>query len=379
LNPLISYTGDLQPNADLAEAGNAYDSPWVSIVMAASAVATSVFSTACESDEEENVKINNIASINKISADLSGTTLDVCKDNGAKDQHMLTSTFTLNRFYADYLYLALKFFTTCMSTRESQHVSCDTPVIGAIVGIVLSAVIPVKNLLGSYSVSKSQSIDYVYLIKPLTTALNCLEITVCKSGYQVAFRECEGFGPINSIIEAYGSYDHLFLIFRSSVKVILDAALGLLSNITANIRRRTVGTGANESGLQIVNQQYFSKLCLQVFGSPFQGYKRTWVHILTLIRLAIDAEPTFLAQFLRSSYASSLALQINTPSSKSQGFNCDAIIMPLARLAGSMCITPDGLNYVLSNRMVPFVIDALVEPSLCLPQGKGSSMDTMLR
>jgi hypothetical protein len=348
--------------------------------MAASAVATSVFSTACDSDEEENVKITDIASINMISADLSTTTLDACMDNRAKDQHILTSTFTtLNIFNAEYLYLALKFFTTCMSTRESQHVPCDTPVIGAIVGIVLSAVTPLKHLLSSYEVSKSRSLDYVYLIKPLTTALNCLEIIVCKSGYQVAFRECEGFGPVNSIIEAYGSYDHLFLIFRSSMRVILDAALGLLSNITANIRRRTVGTGANEFGLQIVNQPYFSKLCLQVFDSPFQLNKRTWVHFLTLIRLAIDAEPTFLAQFLRSSYASSLSLQINTLFSKSQGFNCDAIIMPLARLAGSMCITPDGLNYVLSNRMIPFVIDALVEPSLCIPQGEGLSTDTMLR
>jgi hypothetical protein len=365
----IFCTGGLQSNADLTEAVNAYDSPWVSIVMAASAVATSVFSTANDTD----------TTINEISEDFSAANLDARTDNRAKDLPMLTSTFTtLPRFYAEYLYLALKFFNTCMSTRESQHVPSDIPVIGAVVGIVLSAVGPLRTLLSCYEVSKSRWIDYVYLIKPLTTALNCLELTVCKSGYQVAFRECEGFGPVNSVIEAFGPYDHRFTTFRSSMKGILNAALGLLSNVTANIRRRTVGTGANESGLQIVNQPYFSKLCVQVFDNSFQVNKRTWVHLLTLIRLAIDAEPTFLAQFLRSSYASSLSLQINTPSSKSQGFNCDAI-MPLSRLAGSMCITPDGLNYVLSNRMIPFVIDALVEPSLCIPQGEGLSTDSMQR
>ena len=41
-----------------------------------------------------------------------------------------------------------------------------------------------------------------------------------------------------------------------------------------------------------------------------------------------------------------------------------------------MCITADGQNYVVTNRMIPFVIDALMHPSLLLPRTKGLTAET---
>ena len=41
-----------------------------------------------------------------------------------------------------------------------------------------------------------------------------------------------------------------------------------------------------------------------------------------------------------------------------------------------MCITVEGQNYVVNNRMIPFVVDALLHPSQLLPRTKGLSADT---
>jgi hypothetical protein len=59
--------------------------------------------------------------------------------------------------------------------------------------------------------------------------------------------------------------------------------------------------------------------------------------------------------------------------------NCEVLIMPLTRLAGSMCITPEGLAYVTGNTILPFVVEVLVDPSLVQPQGVGLSSDTVSR
>ena len=41
-----------------------------------------------------------------------------------------------------------------------------------------------------------------------------------------------------------------------------------------------------------------------------------------------------------------------------------------------MCITADGQNYVVNNRMIPFVIDALLHPSQLLPRTRGLAGET---
>ena len=63
-----------------------------------------------------------------------------------------------------------------------------------------------------------------------------------------------------------------------------------------------------------------------------------------LIRLATDAEPAFLAQILRSSYARGVL-----------------------RLIGSTHITPEGPAFVIANSLLPLIVDILVDSSLVIP------------
>ena len=288
----------------------------------------------------------------------------------------------LTVFYADYVCLALNLFASCMTSRDSHHIPNDTPIIGAIVGVVVCTVSPLRTALGTLNALKSAERkvkESEWLIRPLVTALNCLEVCISKIGYLVAFRECEGLGPVTDIIETFGNHAQLLPnLIGNPMKSVLDSAFALLCNIASNTRR--TASGPAESGIQVLYQQYFSKLCCQVFRSSFRDLKPTWAHLLILIRLAIDAEPAFLAQFLRSSYASVLS-EVLKKSARSVLLqsNCEVLIMPLTRLAGSMCITPEGLAYVIGNSILPFIVEVLVDPSLAQPQGVGLSSDTVSR
>ena len=158
----------------------------------------------------------------------------------------------------------------------------------------------------------------------------------------------------------------------------IDSALSLLCTISSNTRRNT--TGPTESGIQVLYQQYFSKLCCKVFRCSFKELKFMWTHLLNLIHLAIDAEPAFLAQFLHSTYAGVLT-EVLKKSSRTVLLpsNCEVLLMPLTWLASSISITPEGLSYVINNNFLPLVVQILVDPTLCHPQGDGLSSDMISR
>jgi hypothetical protein len=346
--------------------------------MSASAVATTVLDSLATSMETGLLIDDNVGGENQNPENY----LKQAGGNGVLTVQADGDADALTEFYAEYVCLSLNLFASCMTSRDSHHIPNDTPIIGAIVGVVVCTVSPLRTALSTLNALKSTSRkvkESEWLIRPLVTALNCLEICISKIGYLVAFRECEGLGPITDLIEIFGNHAQLLPnLIGNPMKSVLDSAFALLCNIASNTRR--TASGPAESGIQVLYQQYFSKLCCQVFRSSFKDLKPTWAHLLTLIRLAIDAEPAFLAQFLRSSYAAVLA-EVLKKSARSVLLqsNCEVLIMPLTRLAGSMCITPEGLAYVTGNTILPFVVEVLVDPSLVQPQGVGLSSDTVSR
>ena len=371
--------------------------------MSASAVATSVLDRLThprqknkikKSDIDINKSVDNTVIIEKKKFDVNilegksdGTSVIIAGvasggDDDEEDGDVDIDGDILTNFYAEYVCLSLNLFATCMSSRDSHNIANDTPIIGAIVGVVVCTVAPLRAALGTLDSTKTTQRkihEEEWLIRPLVTALNCLEICISKIGYLAAFRECEGLGPVTDIIEIFGNNVQLLpYLVGSSTKSVLDSAFALLCDVASNTRR--TASGPTESGIQVLYQQYFSKLCCHVFRTPFKDLKNTWSHLLVLIRLAIDAEPAFLAQFLRSAYAIVLSdvLKKGVRSSILKN-NAEILLMPFARLAGSMCITPDGLAYVIENNLLPFVVEILVDNSLVQPQGDGLSSDTVAR
>ena len=297
-------------------------------------------------------------------------------------ERTLLQSYDLTNFYSEYVCLSMSLFSTCMSIRDSQHVACDTPIVGAIVGVIVATISPLRSVLTSTDIIKTEFRrikEDRWLIRPLLSALSCLEICVAKVGYQVAFRESEGLGPITDIIEIFGiNAQILSNLVHTSMIHVLDTSFSLLCTMLSNTRRNAAGPA--ESGIQVLYQQYFSKLCCQVFKSPFKDLKVTWTHLLSLIRFAIDVEPAFLAQFLRSTYASVLS-DVLKKSSRAilLPSNCEVLLMPLTRLASSMSFTLEGQNYVVNNNFIPSVVQILVDPALTYPHGEGLSSDTISR
>jgi hypothetical protein len=305
-----------------------------------------------------------------------------------------------------YIRIALELFAACMTTREAHHIPNDTPVIGAIVSMIQCAVPTIKTILltnfdariktgtvHTATDADSKTVggidekeaavkakrEDLRLLWPVAKAFACLEMCFDQAGYHTAFRECEGLGPLMSILELYGTYAHLIPFFtRGAIKSVIEDALSLLGRNIETVRRGVLS--AADSGIQALYQQSFSKICGFVFQTTYKQNDYLWLQVLTLIKAAINTEPAFLSHFLRSSHASLLSAILKKVGDRTQLlFHNDMIVMSIARLAASMCITADGQAYVLSNRMVPFILEAVVHPSLLMPACEGVSIDTLTR
>ena len=427
---------------------NNYDSPWGSIVMSASAVANCVSDSLTDlkdrdkdkdedsrdedngkddkedvnGNESENEKRNKESGkreekekdemkpndINKVIMNDNNIHNDNDNDKVSKrDENEIElspysskmkmeldekdkESYALTNFYSEYVCLSLNLFSCCMAVREVHNVGNDTPIVGAIIGIIATAINPLRAVLTTQNNNDNNNKkrrtrilhkmrEDQWLILPLIASINCLEICVKQVGYQVAFRESEGLGPLTDIIEMFGINSHLFPnLVRNSVKCVLDSSLSLLCTISSNVRRNT--TGSVESGVQVLYQQYFSKLCCKIFLCSFKEMKLTWIHLLKLISLAIDVEPAFLAIFLHSSYANILSDILKKLSRiVLLPYNSEIILMPLTWLASSLSITPDGLSYIINNNFLPLIIQILVDPSLSHPNRDGISSDVISR
>ena len=118
-----------------------------------------------------------------------------------------------------------------------------------------------------------------------------------------------------------------------------------------------------------------------MFRSPFHNNEFLWAELLSLIKEAINAEPTYLAHFLRSAYAQAIS---DTLSNYSEWFysspsKVDFVLPHIARFTGSLCITAEGLAWVREKKLPEMIIDAILHKACYMPVSEGLSGDTVRR
>ena len=176
--------------------------------------------------------------------------------------------------------------------------------------------------------------------------MSALEVCFTRNGYNLAFRECGGLVPVTAIVESFGANADLMppsmvvtacdpgvIKLRTTVKNVLENASSLLCCVVDNARRGVVMNNT-ETGVHVLHQQCFARLCTAIFSSSYSDHHILWVKCLHLIRSAITAEPPFLAQFLQSTYIGALtkALKKNLDDPLLKSTN-DGLILPLLKLA----------------------------------------------
>ena len=186
----------------------------------------------------------------------------------------------------------------------------------------------------------------IRLLRPAAKTLSALEICFTRNGYNLAFRECGGLAPVTAIVESFGANADLMppsvvvtacdpgaIKLRTTVKNVLENASSLLCSVVDNARRGAV-LNNTETGVHVLHQQCFARLCTAIFSSSYCDHHVLWMKFLNLIRAAITAEPPFLAQFLQSTYIGALtkALKKNLDDPLLKSTN-DGLILPMLKLA----------------------------------------------
>jgi len=144
--------------------------------------------------------------------------------------------------------------------------------------------------------------------------------------------------------------------------------------------RHTVMLQGNTSdtGMLVVYETYFSDLCNKLFSSSYHKNELLWAQLVTVIKEAIDLDPSYLGHFLQSSYAATLLTAVMIPFgapfpssffAPEDSTDLDNFLVPLARLASSVSITPEGREYLTRSRIVYFILEAVFQPCCLLPSG----------
>lgn len=276
----------------------------------------------------------------------------------------------------EYIRIVLELFAICLN-RDQHNTLGDISVISSLVGLLQSSFGCIDNVLKSLDQTDVKPFD-VYsngIHRIISKTLRCLKMCYHMAGhsYQDSITECDGLSPIVNIIELFGLHGPSFLNSNIS-KIVLENCLSVLSDSMTSVRR---GISTVEIGVQVLYQPYFSKLCLNIFSNSFKDNEYLWGYLLDVIKSGINVEPSYLAQFLRSEYASVLSSLTKLEADSSPLIsNNEGIILQLSDLAVQLSITSEGIEFVKSSRLINFVVNALVHKSVLLPQSEeGLSTD----
>lgn len=151
-----------------------------------------------------------------------------------------------------FIRIGLELYALALSTRESNNVICDMPLISTIIGTIQSCESYFKGRIFDDKLSASD----VQLVLVISKSFYCLDCTIERQGYFTAFRECDGLAPVTSILKLFAlsdptsfkinDYDYPLNYYLKSV---LDTALSLLRNSIVKSRNAVMMQGSNaESG-----------------------------------------------------------------------------------------------------------------------------------
>ncbi len=287
---------------------------------------------------------------------------------------------------AKFVRIGLELFALSMTTRDAVNVVSDTPLISSIVGLVQSAIPHVERILARRQAQGEKFAASTYdthVLLVTSKALYCLELTVERAEYFAAFRESDGIAMLSRVLEVFASVnpdpDSQLTFLDAPARNVLEGALSCLF-LTIQKSRQTVILQGNTSdtGMRVVSEAFFGDLCCKLFRSPFHSHELLWAQLLTVIKEAIDLDPSYLSTFLQSNYAAMLMKLIQIPFgapfptalfAPKPSTDLESLLVPICRLATAVAITAEGRAFIAQSRLVHFVLEAIVQPSCMLPQG----------
>ena len=305
----------------------------------------------------------------------------------AEDSKVITNT-------GKFVRIGLEMFALSLTTRDPQNVVSDIPLIGTVVALLQALHANIDEYLSRqyHSLTLSALDSQVMMIA--TKALYCLECSLERGGYMVAFRESDGVATISNLLELFArSKSSLppssFASVVSSTpldldygaKCLLEGLLNLLNQSLIKSKQIVLHGGATDSGIQIIYQSFFGVFCQRVFDTVYDGNEEIWKLTLYILKEAVDIEPAFLAVFLVSP-ASAILRSLFLDKSQSvilrrHSSRMSSILLPICKFAQSACITLEGRNFIGQSKLIEFVVESLPQPTLVYPLSSGISTEKL--
>lgn len=389
---------------DMEMVGGSHETPWVSMVLAACAAASAEALNSTDTDASSESKRSSEPVTPSDSAVAAAKYAGSCDLMGWEEE--VTSTL--------YMRIALELFACCLNVHDGPVMGeirdSDSAIVSAIVGFLQSSMGNLSSVLqlldadvdaasapkteavdGSVAVAFSVDPKHKQIMWSVSKAFACLDYCFEVTRYHSSIMDCNVLSPVASVLELFTTHEAISKPYAgAAVKSVVENSLSVLSRCLIQSRGIPSPNNPGEAAMQIVRLPFFALLSRQVFSSLESDMEYLWLYMLNVTRNAIQAEPAYLAQFLRTPQAQQLKDMIrnygDSPSSergKVKGIvsptdvDEDMIILPLAQLMGSMCITVDGQTFVAESRMVPFLLAAITSERNLLPNSAGISRESI--
>lgn len=287
---------------------------------------------------------------------------------------------------ASYLRSALELLGTVLCMHDQFEFSGEGPLVGAMATVLQNSAGYCKCLLAQlktfidaddYASLDIALYDNEEFFWAITKGLACLIVSFGRPGFVASMMECDLLTYLSNILEAFSESGILSSkLIGSSLKNIPDKVLYLLSQYVAHGGRRAVPTGG-DSGIQVLQQPFFGSLCSQVLLTPVS---QLWSRIFLVTRSAISAEPTYLAQYIKTPHAEALKLALTNKSFSCDPMfseNIDKFLPNFAKLLHSICLTNDGQTFLSESNAASFILDSLINPELLMPNSTGLTVETI--
>jgi hypothetical protein len=291
--------------------------------------------------------------------------------------------------HGKFIRIALELFVLSLSTRDASHVVPDMPLVGAIIGLIQTASTHVERIL-----LRRRATGTAYAATPYDThvlliaskALYCVELILERPEYHAAFRESDGIAVLSRVLEIFATTrgggveeDKMSFADQPSRDVLERALCGLYLSMQKSRHTVIMQGNTTDTGVRVLYESYFSDLCSYTFASDFHANELLWAQLVMTIKEGIDLDPSFLSHFLQSKYAAAFkSVLVPSPTATfpsalfaaKPSTDLDCMIVPMARFVSAAAITAEGRSYVLSSRVIQFVLDAPMQPCCLLPAGR---------
>ena len=255
-----------------------------------------------------------------------------------------------------YVRIGMELYITSLSTRDSTRATEEVSVIGAIIGVIQSSLPYLKQILRKATIASIASKQiFVHnaidsqILWTVAKAFICINASLEDPSHLANIRECDGMSVVSNMVSIFSQQmlqcDTVLLNHHS--KNILESVFEIISCMIDHSVRGNFAAGDRESEVQILQTPAFADLVAFIFKSPFHTNEYLWAELLSLLKEGINAEPSYLGTFLRSSYAEPIAQAFSYSTHQDNFLNAspskiDIVLPHLSRFVASLCITGEG-------------------------------------